>query len=264
MVLMFWLAMCVVVGYFASNKGRNGFIWFVISLIFSPLLAGVILACLKDLTVDQDLHKIRYEHENLKDRVVLNEKITEHRLNNVESNLTQINNSTTNQKPIDNRRLLEDENKLCPACSESIKSSAIKCKHCGVMINDFKPTTCIFCGELINVSDKICRHCNSSQYLSDTVTDINNATNGSLKNKYELLSAEEKKAIFNKAIKHGFKPSDEVKKCINCGSILKLLDKECAKCKLIYDKSRFESEVLSRVDHYLSSVETNATESIFT
>lgn len=263
MVLIFWLAMCVLVGFFANGKGRNGFVWFVIAFLFSPLLAGVILACLKDLTVDQDLHKIRYEHENLKDRVVLNEKITEHRLNNVETNLNQISNNATNSKPIDNRRLLEDENKLCPACSESIKSSAIKCKHCGIMINDFKLTTCAFCGETISLSDKTCIHCNSPQNITNESIDKNDKSKDSLRDKYKHLTVEEKKAIFDKAIKHGFKPSNEVKECINCGTTLKLLDKECAQCKVVYDKSRFESEVLIRVDHYLSNAKISANESIF-
>lgn len=116
----------VLLGMFANNKNRSGIGWGILSFIFSPLLAGVVLACLKDLGVEEDINKVKMEHQHLKDRVVFNEKITEHRLNRVESDVNKLGSS---QNKISNKmpqnKMLSEDNKLCPACAEIIKSSAI-------------------------------------------------------------------------------------------------------------------------------------------
>jgi len=47
--LVSWLGFTVVVAIFASSRGRSTFGWAIISLIFSPLLAGLLVAVLPDL-----------------------------------------------------------------------------------------------------------------------------------------------------------------------------------------------------------------------
>ena len=45
----FWVAFSIAVGMFASvRRSRNGFGWFIIAIIISPLLAGTFAAILKD------------------------------------------------------------------------------------------------------------------------------------------------------------------------------------------------------------------------
>jgi len=48
MSIFLWVGFAIAVGVWASNRGRNGFIWFLIACVISPLLAGVYLAVIKN------------------------------------------------------------------------------------------------------------------------------------------------------------------------------------------------------------------------
>lgn len=41
--LFIGIPLAILVGFLASGRGRSGFLWFLLSLIFSPLLAGIVL-----------------------------------------------------------------------------------------------------------------------------------------------------------------------------------------------------------------------------
>ena len=43
---LLWLIFCFVVSFGAINRGRSGFAWFLLSIIFSPFVAGVFLIIL--------------------------------------------------------------------------------------------------------------------------------------------------------------------------------------------------------------------------
>ena len=45
---IFWVGFSVVVGIAASKRNRSGALWFFLSLIFSPLLAGLFVLALGD------------------------------------------------------------------------------------------------------------------------------------------------------------------------------------------------------------------------
>jgi hypothetical protein len=176
MFWLFWFGMCVGVGLFASNKGRSGIGWFLLAFIFSPLIAGVILACTKDLSVVEDISKVQMEQQHLKDRVVLNEKITEHRLNRVESDVNRLGSDqfrNTSAASLQHTKMLDDGNKICPACAETIKAAAIKCKHCGTMLSEIKIVECPYCSENISANDIICRHCNSNINTENNINFMN-------------------------------------------------------------------------------------------
>lgn len=49
-VFFFWLLFSIAVGIMASNKGRSGFGWFLLSCLISPLLGLLFCAVSKDLT----------------------------------------------------------------------------------------------------------------------------------------------------------------------------------------------------------------------
>lgn len=49
-IAIFWLLFAVVVGVFASNRGRSGFGWFLLSALISPLLGLIFCAVSKDLS----------------------------------------------------------------------------------------------------------------------------------------------------------------------------------------------------------------------
>jgi len=46
MLLFLWFALCIAVAVGANNRGRNGLGWFVLGLIFSPVIAGIFLMIL--------------------------------------------------------------------------------------------------------------------------------------------------------------------------------------------------------------------------
>jgi ribosomal protein L40E len=48
-IVIVWCGFAIVVGVFASNKGRSGFGWFLLALLLSPLLAGLFLLAASDL-----------------------------------------------------------------------------------------------------------------------------------------------------------------------------------------------------------------------
>lgn len=50
MIILFWLFFAVTAGMFASiRRQRSGFGWFFVAVIFSPLVAFILLAILKPL-----------------------------------------------------------------------------------------------------------------------------------------------------------------------------------------------------------------------
>lgn len=48
-IFLFWVGLAIAVGIFASNRGRSGFGWFLISLVISPLLGLIFVAVMKNL-----------------------------------------------------------------------------------------------------------------------------------------------------------------------------------------------------------------------
>lgn len=45
-IIGFWFLCAVVVGIVASTFGRSGFVWFLLSIVMSPLLAGILVLVL--------------------------------------------------------------------------------------------------------------------------------------------------------------------------------------------------------------------------
>jgi len=56
-----------------------------------------------------------------------------------------------------NESLKKGPAKKCPFCAEEIREEAIKCKHCGEMLQK----KCPFCAELTTTTIGKCEHCNS-------------------------------------------------------------------------------------------------------
>jgi hypothetical protein len=46
MLFLFWLAFAIIVGVAANTRGRNGGGWFMLAVLISPLIAGLLLLAL--------------------------------------------------------------------------------------------------------------------------------------------------------------------------------------------------------------------------
>lgn len=89
--VLFWLILCVVTAIIASSKNRSGVLWFFISLLFSPLIGIICVACMP--------------------AIVTNDPKKQFKLDNTLVNMALY--------------------RECPECAEEIKYAAKKCKHCG-------------------------------------------------------------------------------------------------------------------------------------
>lgn len=156
-----YLALCALVGYFAYIKGRNAFGWGILAFFISPLIAGIILACLKDIKVEEKIQEVKMEQQQLKDRVVTDEKVNEHRFESLEREIAASKNNQRALSETSNPAYLENQTKECPACGNPIKFEAIKCKHCGAMVDEIHKRQCPFCKELIALDATKCVHCKS-------------------------------------------------------------------------------------------------------
>ena len=118
-----WFILCIVVGVSASNRGRFGFGYFLLSLFLSPL-AGIIIILL--LGENKNMRKDRLEEEaEIRESVALRYK---------DDNYTK-----TVFKNVTNDLLDYSQTKKCPFCAEEIKFEAILCRFCGKDIVNENP-----------------------------------------------------------------------------------------------------------------------------
>lgn len=163
MEILLVLAFCVGIGMFAKSKGRSAWGWGIASLFISPLLAGIILALMRDLSQDRAVRKVDMEQQSLKERVAVNEVQVNQRFQNVENQLTSIKKEVgmLDAAPQNKQQMLGEGMKVCPHCGESIKSSAVKCRYCGAELESVQLRECPFCKELIRADATKCKFCRS-------------------------------------------------------------------------------------------------------
>jgi hypothetical protein len=75
MFIIGWFVFSIAVGYFATSKGRDPGRWFVIALIISPLIAGILLLISQDISEqealkDGQLKKCPHCAENVKKEAI--------------------------------------------------------------------------------------------------------------------------------------------------------------------------------------------------
>ena len=57
MIFIIWLALCFVIAYGASQRGRSAVGWFFISALLSPIIGIIILVCLPKIVPEPVKHK---------------------------------------------------------------------------------------------------------------------------------------------------------------------------------------------------------------
>lgn len=169
MEFLILLGFCVAVGMFAQRKGRSGLAWGLASLFISPLLAGIILALVKDLSQDEAINKVGLEQQDIKERMAVNEVQMNQRFQHVEKEISSIKQEVgmLDSGSQSKTQMLDEGMKKCPHCGESIRSGAVKCRYCGSVLETVQMRECPFCKELIRADATKCRFCRSD--LTDGV-----------------------------------------------------------------------------------------------
>ncbi|WP_293850461.1 zinc ribbon domain-containing protein [uncultured Phascolarctobacterium sp.] len=171
MGFLIFIVFCVAVGMFAQKKGRSALGWGLASLLISPLLAGIILALVKDLSQEEAVNKVEMEQQDVKERIAVNEVQINQRFQHVEKEISSIKQEVgmLDSGSQAKTQMLEEGMKKCPHCGESIKSSAVKCRYCGSVLESIPMRECPFCKELIRADATKCRFCRSD--LTNAVVD---------------------------------------------------------------------------------------------
>lgn len=171
MGFLIFIGFCVAVGMFAQKKGRSALGWGLASLLISPLLAGIILALVKDLSQEEAVNKVEMEQQDVKERIAVNEVQINQRFQHVEKEISSIKQEVgmLDSGSQAKTQMLEEGMKKCPHCGESIKSSAVKCRYCGSVLESIPMRECPFCKELIRADATKCRFCRSD--LTNAVVD---------------------------------------------------------------------------------------------
>jgi hypothetical protein len=99
-IFFFWILFSVFIGVGASSRGRNGFGWFVLAVVISPVLALILLALMPSLARPP---------VDLKSGLPI-------------------------QPSAPTPYVSSDDLRKCPECAELIKREARKCKHCGSQV----------------------------------------------------------------------------------------------------------------------------------
>jgi hypothetical protein len=99
MIFIFWLAFAIIVGVAANTRGRNGGGWFILAVLISPLLAGLLLLALPKSIGSSAAH--REEITIVQQRDITSGALLAHRKVTPELLDLIAQRSTENLKPLD-------------------------------------------------------------------------------------------------------------------------------------------------------------------
>ncbi|MFM5205992.1 hypothetical protein ACEUAW_17245 [Aeromonas veronii] len=57
MIVLMWLVFAFIVAILANNRGRHPLLWFLLSIVLSPLIAGIALLCMSNIKAEQEAER---------------------------------------------------------------------------------------------------------------------------------------------------------------------------------------------------------------
>ena len=154
-----WVIFCIVVGYYANERGRNPIGWGLLAVVISPLLAGIALAVSKDLSIEEEIDNIDKKTENIQREVEHNQEFN--KLHRENSGKKEIAASDEDGYISSNDKEKLTEKIECSNCGEYVGSDNNFCPICGSKIIPEGMRECPDCQEII---DKGIRYCNECGY----------------------------------------------------------------------------------------------------
>ena len=159
---LIWLVFCGVVAYYASEKNRSPVAWGLLALVISPLLAGVALAMMKDLSVKEEINRLDKKTDNIKREVKSNQRYNEQQRGKMYERLESGNQGNNQQQQLNsssNQQALEAKKVKCNSCGEYAPADSSFCVNCGEKIIPDGKQECSNCQELIAEDAKFCPEC---------------------------------------------------------------------------------------------------------
>ena len=80
MGVLIWFGCCAGVAYYASCRGRSWVLWGLLAVFISPLIAAIVLAILRDKSVDANIAELRMGQQQMHDRISADEQMTSQRM----------------------------------------------------------------------------------------------------------------------------------------------------------------------------------------
>lgn len=158
---LLWLVLCGVVAYFANKRGRNALIWGLLAFFISPLLTGIVLAIMKDLSIEEEIDRLDKDTENLKREMKSNQKYNEEQRKEIQDKLVsgKEGSGANNQVTTEDTSALEKGKIECEECGEYIAADTNYCINCGSKIIEAGRRECSECQAVISEEVKFCPNC---------------------------------------------------------------------------------------------------------
>lgn len=141
MGVLIWFGCCAGVAYYASCRGRSWLLWGLLAVFISPLIAAIVLAILRDKSVDANIAELRMGQQQMHDRISADEQMTaqrmqqmEHALLSHEAHHAQIAQQQASQAPAHQAQQIASRPRFCANCGGQLEPGDTFCAQCGAKV----------------------------------------------------------------------------------------------------------------------------------